>query len=492
MVAPSKVRPMTFAGRVPKGTTNLELAKAFLERFRENDLKAVQDFGGSNFEVTFRNKAAVDRFLADSATIKVKNADIRFEYRGLRTVTVRVLEYPADASDKVLSRALEVYGKVLGISDDNLTGLRIESGNRRARMELRTPVPNITDVDGHVVRCEYDGCVRLCRKCRLPGHERKTCSTPWCARCQQWGHPTCDAPCKRCGGDHPPHLCKQRLYSEATTRTSVPQVAPPTAVSAEGPGAPAPVTTDKGEQGKAIMAAPGEVEVVENSEKKAPESVEALPTASEKPAQAAATQVATQKEATPVKAPLKASNKPRAKTPVQKQKEPKRVEAPRSASVKPAPRAKTPVQTQKRVPAQKKEEVRPSSPKQAAKPVAPSPRGGEKEPSPPVVKGRGRSPRRRKRGGSRARAAAAARARSTSSSGSSCSESASPEHKRLAATAVVDDDSSSSTTVEDSEMSAGSPTPCTFCKSVACDCSELSDASYASTPLSPVAGESVA
>ncbi|KAL3207468.1 hypothetical protein MRX96_052672 [Rhipicephalus microplus] len=78
MVAPSKVRPMTFAGRVPKGTTNLELAKAFLERFRENDLKAVQDFGGSNFEVTFRNKAAVDRFLADSATIKVKNADIRF------------------------------------------------------------------------------------------------------------------------------------------------------------------------------------------------------------------------------------------------------------------------------------------------------------------------------------------------------------------------------------------------------------------------------
>ncbi|KAL3207469.1 hypothetical protein MRX96_052673 [Rhipicephalus microplus] len=305
-------------------------------------------------------------------------------------------------------------------------------------MELRSPVPNITDVDGHVVRCEYDGVVRLCRRCRLPGHERKTCSTPWCARCQQWGASHLRRALQALRRGSPPHLCKQRLYSEATTRTSVPQVAPPTA--------------EKSRWWK-------------NSEKKAPESVEALPTASEKPAQAAATQVATQKEATPVKAPLKASNKPRAKTPVQKQKEPKRVEAPRSASVKPAPRAKTPVQTQKRVPAQKKEEVRPSSPKQAAKPVAPSPRGGEKEPSPP---------------------------RSTSSSGSSCSESASPEHKRLAATAVVDDDSSSSTTVEDSEMSAGSPTPCTFCKSVACDCSELSDASYASTPLSPVAGESVA
>ncbi|KAL3213163.1 hypothetical protein MRX96_007754 [Rhipicephalus microplus] len=178
---------MTFAGRVPKGTTNLELAKAFLERFNGNDLKSVKDFGGSTFEVTFRNKVTVDRFFADSVTIKVKGTDIRFEYRGRRAVSVRVYKYSADASDKVLSRALEVYGKVQNISNDNFTSLRITTGNRRARMELRSPVPNITHVDGHVVRCEYDGVVRLCRKSRLPGHERKTWATPWCAWCQQWG-----------------------------------------------------------------------------------------------------------------------------------------------------------------------------------------------------------------------------------------------------------------------------------------------------------------
>ncbi|KAL3184388.1 hypothetical protein MRX96_031939 [Rhipicephalus microplus] len=148
--------------------------------------------------------------------------------RNGQKLSVRVFEYPADASDHVLSRALEVYGKVQSISTDNLTGLRTTTGNRRARMKLRSPVPNITDVDGHVVRCEYDGVVRLCRKCMLPGHERKKCTTPARARCEHWGHPTCDAPCKRCGGDHPPHLCKQRLYSEATTRSSVPQVEPPT------------------------------------------------------------------------------------------------------------------------------------------------------------------------------------------------------------------------------------------------------------------------
>ncbi|KAH8019490.1 hypothetical protein HPB51_019829 [Rhipicephalus microplus] len=165
-------------------------------------------------------------------------------------VSVRVFEYPADASDHVLSRALEVYGKVQSISTDNLTGLRTTTGNRRARMKLRSPVPNITDVDGHVVRCEYDGVVRFCRKCMLPGHERKKCTTPRCARCKKWGHPTCDAPCKRCGGDHPPHLCKQRLYSEATTRSGVPQVEPPTVVSTEVQDAPAPTTSDKGNRAK--------------------------------------------------------------------------------------------------------------------------------------------------------------------------------------------------------------------------------------------------
>ncbi|KAH8027307.1 hypothetical protein HPB51_004219 [Rhipicephalus microplus] len=329
-----------------------------------------QTFRGAAPKWTDRNGEAV---LGHSgAVMSPENLDL-LDFIGLpaaTVVSVCVYEYPAEASDKVLSRALEVYGKVQNMSDDNLTGLHITTGNRRARMELRSPVPNITDVDGHVVRCEYDGVVRLCRKCRLRGHERKMCTTLWCARCQQWGYPTCDAPCKRCGGDHPPHLCKQRLCSEAATRPSVPQVAPPVVVSAEGQGAPAPTISDKGEQDKALEAAPGEAEAQK-----------------------------------------------------------------------------------------KKEEARPSSPKQAAQPAAPSPRDGKK-PSPSVVKGRGRSPGRRKRGSSRARAAAAASARSTSSSDSRCSESASPEYKRHAATAVVNDDSSSSTTVEDSEMDAGSPTTC--------------------------------
>ncbi|KAH8028862.1 hypothetical protein HPB51_019993 [Rhipicephalus microplus] len=53
---------------------------------------------------------------------------------------------------------------------------------------IRSPVPNITDVEGHVVRCEYDGAVRLCSKYRLPGHERKKCATPWCEHAVRASH----------------------------------------------------------------------------------------------------------------------------------------------------------------------------------------------------------------------------------------------------------------------------------------------------------------
>ncbi|KAL3231824.1 hypothetical protein MRX96_023253 [Rhipicephalus microplus] len=179
---------------------------------------------------------------------------------------------------------------------------------------------------------------------------------------------------------------KQRLYSEATTRSSVPQVEPPTVVSTEVQGAPAPTTSDKGEQGEAIQAAPGEAEVEKSGEK-----------------------------------------------------EPRPAEASLTASKKPAPRAR---------------EVISSS-----------------------------QARRQPSTGSCSREEL-----STSGSESSRSESTLPEYKRHAATAVVDDDSSY-TTVEDSEMNARSPAPCDLCKSVVCGCSELSDTSYLSTPVSPIASD---
>ncbi|KAL1436938.1 hypothetical protein MTO96_049235 [Rhipicephalus appendiculatus] len=178
MVAPSRVRDHTFAGRLPQGATSVELVKALVKRFAEHELKSVQDFGAGRFEVTFRTKAAVDRFLADSAKLSFKDSEIQFEFRGLRTTVVRIFGYPADSNDHVLRRGLEAYGKVQDFSVDNVPGFKgISSGNRRARMLMSQPVPNLFKVDGRTVQCEYEGVVRLCRRCLLPGHIRKQCET---------------------------------------------------------------------------------------------------------------------------------------------------------------------------------------------------------------------------------------------------------------------------------------------------------------------------
>ncbi|KAH7972994.1 hypothetical protein HPB52_020059 [Rhipicephalus sanguineus] len=97
MAATQQLRPLTFYGRVPKGTTNVDICKELVKRFSPNELKCVQDFGAGRFEVTFATMAAVERFL-DQSVVKVRNAEVKFEYRGVRVKTVRVLGYPADAS----------------------------------------------------------------------------------------------------------------------------------------------------------------------------------------------------------------------------------------------------------------------------------------------------------------------------------------------------------------------------------------------------------
>ncbi|KAH7941277.1 hypothetical protein HPB49_011542 [Dermacentor silvarum] len=217
MVAPSRLWPFLFFGRVPKGATNVDVCKALVQRVSLSELKSVQDFGAGRFEVTFKTKAAVDRFSADPA-LKVRDVLIQFEYRGVRTKVVRVFGYPSDLPDQALSEGLQVFGKVLGISEECVPGFAsVGTGNRRIRMEMVQPVPNLLRVGDKVVQCEYEGVARLCHRCNLEGHHAVVCETPKCARCEQFGHENCHMACVRCGGDHVISSCPVRTYSSVAS-----------------------------------------------------------------------------------------------------------------------------------------------------------------------------------------------------------------------------------------------------------------------------------
>ncbi|KAH7980630.1 hypothetical protein HPB49_017756 [Dermacentor silvarum] len=213
MVAPSRLRPFPFFGRVPKGATNVDVCKALVQRVSLSELQSVQDFGAGRFEVTFKTRAAVDRFSADPA-LKVREVLIQFEYRGVRTKVVRVFGYPSDLPDQAFSAGLQVFGNVLGISEECVPGFAsVGTGNRRILMEMARPVPNLLRVGDRVEQCEYEGVARLCRRCNLEGHHAVACETPKCARCEQFGHENCHAACVRCGGDHAISSCPVRTYS---------------------------------------------------------------------------------------------------------------------------------------------------------------------------------------------------------------------------------------------------------------------------------------
>lgn len=111
IVAPSRLRTLTFFGRVPKGATIVDVCKVLVQRFSQS----VQDFGAGHFEVTFKSKADVGHFLADP-TLNIRDVVVWFEHRGVRT--------------KIFSLWLP-HGSSRRISSDQAGGLRQDPRNRR-------------------------------------------------------------------------------------------------------------------------------------------------------------------------------------------------------------------------------------------------------------------------------------------------------------------------------------------------------------------------
>ncbi|KAL3193598.1 hypothetical protein MRX96_016945 [Rhipicephalus microplus] len=193
----------TFFGRVPKGVSNVDICRDLVKRFEVKDIACVQDFGGGKFEVTFVSEDPVQQFKA-KLEIFVGKGVVRFQYRGARTMTMRIFGYPENCPDKHLMKGLQEYGKVLEIREESVPKFEsISSGVRRVRMEMEKAVPNIMESNDRLIYIEYDGVVRQCRMCYRPEHITNDCITPRCERCGKYGHTKCKQKCKRCGGTTP-------------------------------------------------------------------------------------------------------------------------------------------------------------------------------------------------------------------------------------------------------------------------------------------------
>ncbi|KAH8019863.1 hypothetical protein HPB51_022964 [Rhipicephalus microplus] len=173
------------------------------------------DYGLGKFEVTFTNDEA-SRWFSDDPVLAIRDARIRFQYRGVRVKVVRVIGFPADADVRIIVQLLAMYGKVLDVAREESAYLPgVWSGVLVVKMEMHKSVPNLHEVRDVIVQFEYEGVARVCRRCYRTGHHAAKCTVPQCVRCGAFGHDQCAVKCKHCGGDHGPSQSKARTNSSA-------------------------------------------------------------------------------------------------------------------------------------------------------------------------------------------------------------------------------------------------------------------------------------
>lgn len=211
--------------------------------------------------------AAAAKSLNERSAIVVNGISCPVTCIGPQIVYVTVYRFQWYMNDQDLGAALAPYGRVLSIQYPNFNSRpRIENGMRLVRIEMKSPIPNFLSVRGYKVQCEYRGVKRVCSRCDLEGHNGTDCKTPWCRRCETFGHEfnSCSARCRRCRGDHATADClRPRSYAQAasdfpelprnTSETPQATLTPLQALPADIPCSPAQSSNDDTSQDKAAV-----------------------------------------------------------------------------------------------------------------------------------------------------------------------------------------------------------------------------------------------
>ncbi|KAH7965251.1 hypothetical protein HPB49_005406 [Dermacentor silvarum] len=210
-----------FLFNVPVSTPVDAIIDSVEEVVGAGGLQYLQHHGGNKFLAAVRSAAQAAK-MAAKGSLLLANKIVPLERMGTPVVYVTVYRLPPCVSDDVLTAALAPYGKCRGISDVVFKDRTdISNGSRLVKLEMVKPPPNFITVTGFRVMLEYKGMKRVCSKCGAEGHFGASCTSSRCARCAIFGHPTatCNAPCRRCNGEHATVDCVQPQSNETLHAT---------------------------------------------------------------------------------------------------------------------------------------------------------------------------------------------------------------------------------------------------------------------------------
>ncbi|KAH6930657.1 hypothetical protein HPB50_016266 [Hyalomma asiaticum] len=185
---------------------------------RDDSVLVLQHMGGPKFLVCTRNASQATKLMVAEG-FRLNHERVAVEAVGPPVTYVNVYRLQAYVPDDTLTHALQQYGKFKSVNFATVANRQNKlNGVRVVKMEMSRPVPNFATIQGHRVMFEYRGMRRVCARCGEDGHMATACSSPYCKRCDAFGHETegCEEECKRCGGRHGTRECfRRRSYGAA-------------------------------------------------------------------------------------------------------------------------------------------------------------------------------------------------------------------------------------------------------------------------------------
>ena len=152
------------------------------------NVQCIQFVPNGIVRVTFKESAQCDAALASG--VSFRGSKLRVSPVDARTRLVYVRDLPAEVPDEPVCVFLRQYGLVHSLSPRFHPGLPdVKTGTRVAKVTLLKDLPTLVRIAGFDVRLWYQGQPQPCPVCRQFGHRVRDCPlNGLCRRCRLPGH----------------------------------------------------------------------------------------------------------------------------------------------------------------------------------------------------------------------------------------------------------------------------------------------------------------
>ena len=206
--------------------------------FPPTSVRCLQRSQNGSVVLTFTKEEIRNKFLQQSSFF-VGNQPHAAHLAGRALSYVVVYDAPFELPDSALTFRLSKYGTVYSQRRSSIQGFpQFQNGIRTLRMCIDDPIPSYLRFGKYLLRVQYEGQVKTCRRCNEPGHLAQECRQMLCFNCEVIGHHARDCPAgvRCCICKEPGHMaidCRHSWYRRPLSHRDAVDAEPPSQPAAD-------------------------------------------------------------------------------------------------------------------------------------------------------------------------------------------------------------------------------------------------------------------